>query len=506
MVKYLIGADLGTQGTKTVLFDTEMNPAAQSFLPSKLISPCPGTTWEEPEDMFGSVISGVRQVMERSGVSPKDVLALGIDSQMAGILGVDEEGQASTVYDSWLDTRCAPQALNMRRRAGKRITEITGGPVTCTHGPKILWWKENRPEAYRRTCKFVPPHGYVTGRLCGRKGPEFTFDYTCLQYSGFGDNQGKRWSPELLELFGVEPSKMARIVPPFEILGGITEDYAAAMGLCPGTPVAAGAGDTACSIFGSGLFGNGELLDCAGTASVLCCAVDSFVPDTAFDTMTMMRSPLDGVWYPLAYINGGGMDVAWLRREFTGEPPVPYRELEEAASSLPCGSEGLLFLPHFSGRVLPSDPSMKGAFLGLDWRHTRSHLFRAVMEGISYEYAYYLQVLRSLYPNTDFRHMTAVGGGAKSSLFLSLKADILGVDVSPLQTGDTAPVGSAVIAGVGAGVFADCRAPIEKTLRRRENFACHRERHQAYASYREAYLQALEALSPLYRRPPWNAG
>ena len=122
---------------------------------------------------------------------------------MAGIMGVDADGEAATYYDSWLDTRYDAYVEQMRTVAGRRVTEITGGPVTYTHGPKILWWKNEHPEAYEKISKFVLPHGYVVGKMAGLKGEEAYFDYTCLQYSGFGDNKNKVWSDELLETFGV---------------------------------------------------------------------------------------------------------------------------------------------------------------------------------------------------------------------------------------------------------------------------------------------------------------
>lgn len=499
MKGYLIGVDIGTQGTKALLLDTDLNTVCSAFEPSRLISPEPGTVWQEAGDIFGSVARTIRQVLEQSGAAAGEVLAVGLDSQMAGIMGVDAAGEASTCYDSWLDTRCGPQLARMKERLGRRVTEITGGPVTYTHGPKILWWKENHPQAYEKTCKFVLPHGYVVGKMVGLSGEEAVFDYTCLQYSGFGDNLAKKWSGELLDAFEVDSSKMARICSPFEIVGGVNREFAALSGLAEGTPVAAGGGDTACSIFGSGMFQSGMLYDCAGTASVLCCVADEYSPDTRFETMTMMRSPVDGQWFPLAYINGGGLCLRWLRDELTGKPHADYDQLSAEAGEIAPGSEGLLLIPHFAGRVLPSNPYLKGTFLGLDWKHTRAHLFRAVMEGIAYEYGYYLSVLKALYPGTDFREMAAIGGGAKSPLFLQIKADVLGVDVTSFETGDTALIGSAVIAGVGAGVFADYRAPIEKLVKKRQTFQPDAAAHAAYAPYQSAYLKSMDALTGVYQ-------
>lgn len=501
MAGYIIGIDIGTQGTKAVLFDQDMRIAASAFEQSKLISPKPGTVWQEADDIYGSCIRTIKQIVEAAQVKSADVLAIGVDSQMAGIMGVDAQGEAVTYYDSWLDNRCGLYMNKMREQAGRRVTEITGGPISYTHGPKIVWWKNEHPEAYRRIYKFVLPNGYVVGKMTGLTGENAYFDHTCIQYSGFGDNKNKVWSPELLNTFGIDGAKMARIVSPFEVVGGITKECAAATGLVEGIPVVAGSGDTAASILGSGLFENGMVLDCAGTASVLCSVVDSFVPDTEYETLTMMRSPVDGVWFPLAYINGGGLCLRWFRDEFTGTPPISYAELEEKAELLPPGSEGILFLPHFAGRNLPNNPRLKGSFVGLDWKHTSAHLFRAVMEGVAYEYHYYLKTLKSLYPGGDFRKMYISGGGAKSRLFNQIKADVLGVEAAPFLLGDTALVGIAAIAGVGAGVFDDYKAPIRKVMDTGEALCPDMDKNVAYEAYAAAYLQMIDSLDSIYKNP-----
>lgn len=497
--KYLIGVDIGTQGTKACLFDLQMNMASESFEASRLITPAPGTVWQEADDILGSVLRTIRALIEGSGINPADVLAAGIDSQMAGIMGIDAQGDAVTYYDSWLDTRCEKYMKEMNLKAGDRITELTGGPVTYTHGPKILWWKYERPDVYARIAKFVLPHGYVVGKMAGLKSNQAYFDYTCIQYSGFGDNKNLKWSDELLSLFDVDPDKMARIVSPFDVVGTVTREIAALCGLKPGTPLVAGSGDTAASVFGSGMFEGGMVLDCAGTASVLCSIVDSYKPDTLYKTLTMMRSPLDGFWFPLAYINGGGLSMEWYRDTLTGDPPAGYAQLEDKAKQIPPGSEGILFIPHFAGRVLPNNPDIKGSFIGLDWKHTREHLFRATMEGIAYEYAYYLDVLKKLYPQYAFRQMSAVGGGARSKLFLQIKADVLDLNVTSFETGNTALIGSAVIAGCGIGVIDDYRSLIRKSMKKRMELQPVRERHEKYQPYAAAYLTAIEALEKVYR-------
>ena len=498
MATYLIGIDIGTQGTKGQLFDTDLNALATAFEESRLIQPEPGTTWQEADDIYGSVIRVIKSLAEQSGCMGTDVAAIGIDSQMAGIMGIDKDGEASTYYDSWLDTRCKNYVDLVKERAEERFIKLTGSPVSFTHGPKMLWWKHEYPDAYKKTAAFVLPHTFVVGKICGIPGTESYFDWTHLHFSGFADNLNKSWSNELIETFDMASEKLARIVSPFEIAGKTTSEFATLTGLASGIPVVAGAGDTAASVLGAGLFGDDEILDCAGTASVLCCAVDSYSPDIKHKTMIMMRSPEDGRYFPLTYINGGGLTVRWFRDNFTGKPPLSYGQLEAECEALPPGSEGIIFIPHFAGRVYPTNADLKGSFTGLDLKHGPSHLFRSIMEGISCEYAYYLSVLRDLYPKSNFRRMTAIGGGASSELFVQIKADVLGVEAIRTEVGDTALVGSAAIAGYGVGVLSDYRKVIQKTIRNKPPVMFDPERHAMYKTVVKKYLKTIEILNTIY--------
>ncbi|MDR2369983.1 MAG: hypothetical protein LBD71_00760, partial [Treponema sp.] len=201
----------------------------------------------------------------------------------------------------------------------------------------------------------------------------------------------------------------------------------------------------------------------------------------------------EGRWFPLSYINGGGLCIRWFRDSFSGNPPASYAELEKEAGEVPAGSEGLVFVPHFAGRVLPADPSLKGSFTGLDFRHTRAHLFRAVLEGIAYEYAFYLSVLRDLYPQCSFERMISIGGGSKSDFFTSVKADVLGLAARRYQVGDTALVGSAVIAGYGAGVIADYRAAVRKTIQEEKPIVFNGKNHERYKEMARKYLAVINS-------------
>ena len=497
--EYIIGIDIGTQGTKAALFNTDMELLSTTTENSILISPEPGTVWQEADDLYFSCARTIHTLVETSGIKPEKIAAIGIDGQMAGIMGIDADGEASTYYDSWLDMRSSRYVELMRQRGGDAMIATSGGQLTSNHASKILWWKNEHPELFQRTAKFVLPHGYIVGKMTGNKAENAVFDYTCLHFNSFSDNKNKSWSNEFLELFGVDRNKMPRVVSPFEVVGHTTKEFARLSGTISGIPVVAGAGDTAASTFGSGMFEQDMVMDCAGTASVMCCVVDSYVPDLRHKTLTMMRSPVDGLWLPLSYINGGGLCIRWFRDNFTGRSPCTYDELEAEASKLPAGSENLIFCPHMSGRVLPEDYSLKGSFLGLDFKHTRGHMYRAIMEGIAYEYRYYLSVIRENYPKGRFENMLTIGGGANSGLFNQIKSDVLSVGVHTFETGETALIGSAVIAAVGAKVFDDYKEPISILMKKKSDYIPNPINAQAYSSGSEAYRRMLDMVSKYYK-------
>ena len=466
MKGYLIGVDIGTQGTKAALTDERLRVLTTSFEASSLKGSRSGEIWQDADDLYGSCVRTIRELVEKSGISPSMIEGIGVDSQMAGIMGIDKDGEASTCYDSWLDSRCRKYIPEMEKQAGEEILKCSGGPVTCAHAPKIVWWSREHPDIYKRTAKFVLPHGYVTGKMAGNSADKAVFDHTCLHFNGFSDNRNKCWNIEMLRSFGIDAGKMPRIVSPFEVIGKTTEEFAKAAGVVSGIPIAAGLGDTAASTFGSGMFEKGKILDCAGTAAILCGVVDRYEPDTPNRTLIMMRSPLEDIWLPLSYIAGGGMCIRWMRDSVA--EAGSYAQLEKEAGMVPPGCEGLMFNPHFSGRVLPPEPEMKGAFINLDFRHTRAHMYRAVFESIACEYAVYFNILKERFPEDEFLSISTVGGGAKSALLNQIKADTLAVPVETFETGETALTGSAAVAGIAAGLLKDYRKVILESMTRKD--------------------------------------
>ncbi len=240
---YLFGIDVWLpKAPRRRLFDRQGRTLATAFRKSRLHQPAPGVVEEDPERQFKSVCQCIRACVARAGIDPAHVAGVGIDGQMAGILGVGEDGRHVTPYDSWLDTRCAPYIAMMKNEAGGEVIRKTGGPPSFNHGPKILWWKHERPETFAQIAAFVQPGGYAAMRLCGLDASQAFVDKSYLHFSGFADNQRGQWDAGLCAAFGVPVSKLPRIVDCQTVVGQVTADAARSCGLRAGTPVVAGWG------------------------------------------------------------------------------------------------------------------------------------------------------------------------------------------------------------------------------------------------------------------------
>ncbi len=505
--KYLMGVDLGTSGTKAALYQIDGRKIAESSLEVPLYYPKPGVVEQDNRDFFETAALTVRKCIEQSGVDPTEVAAIAFDSQMAGVGLVDEQFQPVARFDSWLDMRCQPYIEMIDKECGDLVTKLTGCPPTCDHGPKMLWWKNEQPETYKRTAKFVMPGTFVAGQMAGLNSDQAFIDYTYIHFSGFADAEQGKWSELLCTRFGLDIQKLPEIVEPWKVIGEVTESASKKSGLAAGTLIAAGAGDTAANALGAGIVSPGVIFDVSGTASVLASCTDQYVADTNHRALLTMRSVIPGLWNPLAYIGGGGLALRWFRDQFYNAHhgkslPVEeslYSELSLLAETIPVGSDGLFFSPHLGGRICPSSPNMRGAWIGVSWSHTQAHFFRAILESVAYEYAFYLQILRELLPDLELVESRVVGGGAKSDTWNQIKADVLGVRVQRLTGNEFGTWGAAMIAGKAAGIISDLVEHASRTaIPEGKPILPDQERHQRYMPLADKYIEMQNLLNSFY--------
>jgi len=358
--KYLIGVDLGTSGTKASIYLKDGTLISESSIEVELLHPKPGIVEQENIDFYNSAARTVSECINNSGIEPKEIAAISFDSQMAGISLIDDNYSPAARFDSWLDMRCQPYIKWMSDEAGEKITRLTGCPPTCDHGPKILWWKNEEPETYKKTAKFIMPAAYVVGKLANLNTDQAFIDYTYIHFSGFSDAQTGTWSKELCDQFDLDIDKLPKIVEPWHIVGETSEKSSKDFGLSPGTIIAAGAGDTAANALGAGIVQPGILFDVAGTASVLASCTDTYIADVENRALLTMRSVIPGLWNPLAYIGGGGIALRWLRDNIYKKTSNQQTAQENSETR----SGGAVILTSFRRTHL----SIKSLYAGcLDW-------------------------------------------------------------------------------------------------------------------------------------------
>ena len=477
----LVGVDVGSQSVKAALFDLQGTCHAAAAAPLDPRRGAAGQVDQDPESFVAAAASTIAECVRAARVPADAVRGLAVAGQMAGVLGVGPDGRAVTPYDSWLDTRCSAEVHEIADRLGDEMTERTGCPPMVAHAPKELWWKRHRRSEYARIARFVVPSAYVAGRFCGLAADEAYVDWTHLHFTGLADAATATWSVALADEVGIDLDRLPRIVAPTTIVGTLTADAAERCGLRPGTPVAAGVGDTAAGALGAGVVHDGQLLDTAGTAAVLGVSTGAFRSDRS-RMLLAMRGAAPGQWVSLAYLAGGDL-VRWL----PGVLGAPLQQLvREAAAAEPAS---LLFVPYLGGRILPAAPNARGSWRGLTFRHGRGDLARAALESVAFEYAGFLERALELFPLAP-GDVRVIGGGKDDQLWNRIKAAVLGLPYVRLQRDSFACWGAALVAGAACGLIDDVAAAALGTTAEAQRYEPDPLLHDVYrlrlADYREA--------------------
>jgi len=491
-----VGCDLGTLGTKAAVVDEEGRILGSAFEEVRLRYPRPGWVEQDFEDIEATAHRTMRGALEESGRAG-DVAGVAFSGQMSGIGGIADDFAPATHYDSWLDTRCEPYILEMNESAD-RVIELSGCPPTYSHGPKILWWQRERPDRWVKIARFVVPGAFVAGRLCGLHANEAFIDRTYVHFSNLSDTAKSAWSAELINLFDVDDRVLPAIVDPLDLVGEVTPEASQATGIPAGTPVAAGAGDQTAASLGAGVVSPGQAFDSAGTASVFAMCVDGFYPDIDHKVLMATHSVLPGIFIALGFINGGGLGLRWFRDEIAGLAD-DYARLDDLASEIPPGSDGLLWFPHIQGRVLPPQPFVRGGWVGLTSGHELGHMFRSILEGIAYEYAEWFRLAESA-GRVDVHEARVLGGGASSRLWNQIKADVLGFDWVPTLRQECGVLGDALIAAAATGYVRDVAGTAKGWQETTEPVRPDPERHALYREYLAAYRELTDSMPRVFEK------
>ncbi|WP_282395715.1 FGGY family carbohydrate kinase [Pseudomonas sp. PS01298] len=490
-----IGVDMGTSSTRVGVIDESGRRRGAASRPARLSNPAPRVYEQCPDEMYASVMLAIADALAQPSINARDVCGIAICGQMAGISTIGRHWEATTPYDSWLDMRCASQVQRLKPYE-QQIIERSGGPVSATHAAKWLYWRDEQPQVYRRVSKLIMPAAYVAGRMAALEADAAFMDDTYLGFNSFADSRTLQWNTSLIDEFHLDAERLPQLVRPWDRIGAVCARAARDCGLPVGTPIFAGCADIAASLLGTGAFASGQLFDIAGTGAVLATLLDTFAVDAQHKTLSTFRHCVPGMYYSMAYVGGAGLTLKGF-----GLTPDECLQLEARAAAL-CARNKLLYLPHCGGRHAPFDASLSGAFVGLDWSHDRTDQYRAMLESIAYEYAQFLRCMRDIDNVAGLGGVISLGGGANSPVFRQIKADVLGLPYHKLPSAEYGVLGAAMLAGHGAGVFADLqqtatdwRAPVQSVaLPDPSRSAFYEGMHRAYERLAGALKPVLDDL------------
>jgi xylulokinase len=502
---YVIGCDVGSQGTNCALYAADGDLVASSYQAYDLSFPFPGAAEQDAELWPGAVAAGVRELLGHVPEGPSAVKGLSFGSQLDGMVVCDGAGRPLRPAMIWMDRRAEPQAAAVAARiAPDEFYRHVGANLDSSHAVfKALWVRDEEPEVWSRVAWLMSPGTFVLREVAGVTA----VDYSNASSLALLDPRSRKWSPEVLAAVDLPEQLLPEVTAATEAVGAITASFAEATGLDPSTVVAVGCGDEMAATLGAGVFAPGEVCDVVGTAEPVCAA--SAEPREDPTMLVECHPHADPDAWLLenpGFVSGG--NLRWWRDHFA---PLEVRAeadgggdaydlLSQSAAEVPPGSEGLVFLPAMQGAMAPEwNGAARGVFSGLTLAHTRAHMTRAILEGSAFGLRDILEAMRNA--GLDVRRLTIVGGGAKGPLWRQIKADVTGLPVRVPVSVETTATGAAVLAAVALGVQGSVADAVRAFVAfRPEEHQPDPERREAYDEAYRRYREVYFALKPVFDR------
>ncbi len=502
-MNYLIGIDVGTSGTKTVLFDERGQVVASALKEYPLYQPRNGWAQQRPEDWRDAVLGTLKEVMEQSRVPAADVKSIGLSGQMHGLVMLDGQGEVIRPSIIWCDQRTGEEVEDMLQvMPRERWIQITANPpLTGWTAAKILWVRKHEPENYGRCRHILLPKDYIRYVLTGVFATEVS-DASGMQLL---DVPGRCWSEEVLEKLDIPREWLGTVHESCEVTGHLLPDIAAKVGLTAETAVAGGAGDNAAAAVGTGVVKDGRAFTTIGTSGVVFAHSSKVVIDPAGRVHTCCCA-VPGAWHIMGVTQGAGLSLKWMKdnfcQDYTAAAQAEGRDVYElvnrAVEGIPAGSDRLIYLPYLMGERTPHlDPDCRGVFFGLSAVHTRAHLLRAVMEGVAFSLADCNDILQEMGIHVD--QMMACGGGGKSPVWRQMLADLYGCRVQTAEQTEGPALGAAVLAGVGCGLYGSVEKACDALVSPGSGCSPEEEVAVVYRQYHRLYKKLYRSLKEDYR-------
>jgi len=463
----LLGIDVGTGGSRAVVInETGRIVASATVEHESFASPQTGWAEQDPDDWWRASVAAIREVVSHDNVSPDEIAAVGLSGQMHGSVLLNDRDEVVRPALIWCDQRSDKQCEQITQQIGaEQLIKLTCNPaLTGFTLPKMLWVRDNEPEAWQQVRSVLLPKDYVRFRLTGDKATDVA-DASGTLLLNVAE---RKWSDEMLAATEIDVSLLPTVFESPEITGTISSSAAELTGLRAGTPVVGGAGDQAGGAVGIGIVQPGAVSATIGTSGVVFAATNSPALDPKGRVHTFCHA-VPGRWHVMGVTQGAGLSMRWFRDQFgagMGEGD-PYDRMTEEAAQVESGSNGLLWAPYLMGERTPHlDPHARAALVGLTASHTRAHVIRAIMEGVAFSLRDSFEIFNEM--QVPVETIRLGGGGARSALWRQIQADIYGRAVATVEAEEGAAYGVAMLAGVGVRTWPSVDAACAAVVRTRD--------------------------------------
>ncbi len=495
----VVAIDVGTSGTRTAIFNAENgNLIIQNHREYSSIFPRPAWVEQDAIDWWETTCETCQATMKALGNQISQLVAVGVTNQRETIVPVDEKGTSLHNAIVWQDRRTIPQCNWIREQLGaNRIYQETGLTIDpYFSAPKILWFKEEQPDCYRSTYKFLLVHDFILHHLTG----EFATDYSNASRTMLFSVERMEWSGKICNTMGIPKELLPTPYPSGTVIGKVTRKAAQETGLPEDLPVVVGGGDQQCGALGVGVVKPGRVKATIGTGTFILAYEDKpiFHPE---HRLLCSCHAMPGKWVVEASIFTSGIVYRWFRDQFCEEEKQlaklldadAYELMNEQASRSPPGAKGILLLPYFVGAGAPYwDPTARGVILGLALGHERVDLIRAIMEGTSFEVRRNLEAMKEL--GIPLEELRITGGATRSTVWNQILADICKLIVQRSQIEEATALGAAILASVGGGIYGNVVEASEKMVRVGEQYTPSPKLRALYDKLYDIHSDAYTAL------------
>ncbi len=502
MKSYILAHDLGTTGNKATLYDKEGRLVSSAFYGYE--TEYTHTNWAEqnPEDWWQAVCGSTQKLLQQTKIGGDNLACIVFSGQMMGCVPLDKQAKPLRKAIIWADQRSVVQERWLAERvAPEEVYRLTGHRLSASYSlEKILWIRDNQPDIYRETYKFVHAKDAMIARLTG----SFVTDVSDASGMNLYNLDRGRWSERIMEAVGLNPAQLPDVHPSTTVAGEVLAAVAEEVGVAAGTPVVIGGGDGACAAAGAGVVREGSAYNYVGSSSWIPITSAQPIYDPAQQTFTFGHV-VPGKFMPTGTMQAAGASYQWTRDQLC--PPEvqaaktlglsPYELMNLTADSSPVGANSLIFLPYLMGERSPRwNPKARGGFIGLTIRHNRADMIRAVLEGVTMNLAIILDTFTG--QGTQIEAMRVIGGGARGRFWNQIMADIYGMPVQRLAILEEATsMGAALTGGVGVGLYPDFSMG-EEMNRVVEVIEPNPAAQAAYARIRPVFEATYQALAPVY--------